>query len=51
MGVHIFTKNKKNRQFEKERNIFFSVTSFQKFLIFPISAFPENAQYFVGAFL
>ena len=49
MGVHIFTKNQKYRQLKKKD--FFSVTSFQTFLIFPISAFPENAQCFVGAFL
>ena len=47
--VNIFTKIKKYRRLEKEK-IYFSVISFQKFLIFPIWTFLENAQNFVGAF-
>ena len=31
--------------------MYFSVISFQKFLNFPISAFSENVQCFVGVFL
>ena len=46
-----FYKNKKYRPLEIEKNNFFSVISIQKFLIFPICVFPENAQCIVGAFL
>ena len=48
-GVHIFTKIK-NTDGWRQKN-FFSVVSFWKFVIFPISAFSENAQCFVAAFL
>ena len=48
--VHIFTKIK-NADGWKKKKKFFSVISFQKFLIFPICAFLENTQSFVGAFL
>ena len=44
-----FYKDKKYRWLEKEKKL--GVISFQKFLIFPIWAFPENAQNFVRAFL
>ena len=45
-----FYKNQKYRQLEKE-NKNFSIVWFQKFLIFPIWAFLENAQCFLGALL
>ena len=48
-GVHTFTKIKNTDGWKKEKKN--SVISFQKFLIFPICAFSENAQSFVGAFL
>ena len=48
MGVYVFTKATDSW---KKKKMFFSVISFQKFLIFPIWAFSENAQCFVGAFL
>ena len=48
-GVHIFTKIKNTDDWEKKKKN--SVISFQKFLIFPIWAFSENAQCFFGAFL
>ena len=48
-GVHIFTKIRNTDGWKKKKN--WGVISFQKFLIFPIWAFPENAQSFVGAFL
>ena len=48
-GSSYFYKNEKHRRLEKEKKI--SVISFKKLLIFPIWAFSENAQCFVGAFL
>ena len=50
MGVHIFTKIK-NTDSWKKKKMFFSVISFQDFLIFSIWSFSENAQCFVRAFL
>ena len=50
-GGSYFYKNKKYRRLEKEIKIFFSGILFQKFQIFPIWAFWENAQCLVGAFL
>ena len=47
-GVSYFYKNQKYRRLEK---ILLSVISFQKFAIFPLWAFSENDQCFVGAFL
>ena len=44
-GASRFYKNKKCRPLEIERKI---VISFQKFLIFYICVFSENAQCFVG---
>ena len=35
----------------KRKEIYFSAISFQKFLIFPMWAFSENAQCFVAGFL
>ena len=35
----------------KLKKDFFSVILFQKFLIFPVWAFSENAQCFIGLFL
>ena len=49
-GVHTFTKIKITDGWKKKKKIF-PVISFQKFLIFPICVFSENAQSFVGAFL
>ena len=49
-GVHIFTKIK-NTDGWKQKKKYFSVISFQKFLIFPKCAFSEDAQCFVGVFL
>ena len=49
-GVHIFTKIK-NTDGWKKKKMYFSVIAFQEFLTFPIWAFSENAQCFVGAFL
>ena len=49
-GVYIFTKKQKYRRLEIDKKTF-SVTSFQKFLIFPICTFSENGQCFIGAFL
>ena len=49
-GVHIFTKIKNTDGWKYEKK-FFLVVSFQKFLVFPICTFSENAQCFVGAFL
>ena len=51
MGVHIFTKIKNTDGWKKKKKMYFSVISFQEFLIFHIWAFSENAQYFVGVFL
>ena len=48
-GGSYFLKNQKYRRLEKEKNN--SVISFLKFVIFPIWAFSESAQSFVGAFL
>ena len=42
---------KSKLQIVKNRKIFFSVILFQKFLIFRIFVFSENAQCFVGALL
>ena len=50
-GGSCFYKNQKYRWFEIEKKPFFSVIPLEKFLIFPIWAFPENAQCLVGAFL
>ena len=50
MGAHIFTKIKNTDGWEKKK-ISFSVIVFQEFLIFPIWAFLENTQCFVGVFL
>ena len=50
-GGPYFYKNQKYKLLKIEKKKFFSVNSFQKFLIFPLWAFSENAQYFVGAFL
>ena len=44
-GGSIFYKNKKYRQLEIEKKNFFSFISFQKFLIFPIWTFSENAMF------
>ena len=50
-GAHIFTKIKNTDGSKKKKKIYFSVISFQGFLIFPIWAFSENVQCFVRAFL
>ena len=46
----MFTEIKFTDGWEKKKKKF-SVISFRKLLIFPIWAFPENPQSFVGAFL
>ena len=52
MGVHsYFYKNQKHTPLEIGKIYFFSVVPFQKFPIFYICVFSENAQCFVGAFL
>ena len=48
-GDSYFYNNRIYRPLEIETN-FFSIISFQRFLIFHICGFSENAQYFVGAF-
>ena len=50
-GISYFYKNQKYRRLEKEKKMYFSVISFQEFLIFHIWAFSENAECFVGVFL
>ena len=47
----MFLQKSKIQTVGERKNIYFSVISFQKFLIFPIWAFSENAQCFVRAFL
>ena len=49
MGFYDFTKIKNTDPLKKEKK-FFSVILFQKFLVFHICVFSENAQCLVGAF-
>ena len=49
-GVHIFYKIKTKDSWKLKKTFSLAI-SFQKFLIFPIYSFLENAQCFVRAFL